>query len=787
MSVLAVKLRRDVKRQRGQFAAIVITILLGVVLFGATYDAYSNLKTSYASAYTDLRFANLTITGGDTALIARRARAQPGVQAVTARVQADLPMQVRTTKFLGRVVGLPAGAQPGVNRVDLEDGRHLSSSRPEGVLVEQHMADEFGLGRGDSVRVGGPGGSRRLVIEGVVASPEYFWPARSRQDILPAPKSFGVLFASESLARRLAGVRGPSQVAIYYRDGEPSASLTARLTRIADRAGASDVVTRADQPSNSALQEDVKGFQEMAIMFPLLFLTAAALATAVLMRRLVTAQRSIIGMLRACGYSRRQVTRHYLAFGLAAGTLAGVLGAAGGLLLAGAVTSAYTTELSIPVSVTELRPLTPILGIAFAVLTGLLAAGLPARRAASTPPAEAMRPFAPTGGGRRSLAERLIPPLGRLPARWLMSLRSIGRNPRRSLSTALGVVLALTLILVSWGTIDTAQILVDRQFNEIERQDAQLYFRQPLDRATIARLRAVGGVARVEPAVEVPVSVRANGRRYQTSVFGLEAHTRMHDFEVAGRGAAALPASGLLAGQALQGKLDLALGDEVRVTVPGSGLSARAPVEGFVDEPLGTYLYARLGTIRSIAGARIGLGNSALIEYEPGTRRETMRRRLSEVPGVDAFEDSQALVAETHKYLGLYYAFVGIMLAFGGAMAFALLYNAMSANIAERSVEVATLRAAGMPFRSLARTITVENVGIALVGIVPGIAVGYLVAAAFLHTFSSDQFNFDLQMRLSTPILASLAILLVALLSQWPGLRLLRRLDIAHVVRERSA
>ena len=37
-----------------------------------------------------------------------------------------------------------------------------------------------------------------------------------------------------------------------------------------------------------------------------------------------------------------------------------------------------------------------------------------------------------------------------------------------------------------------------------------------------------------------------------------------------------------------------------------------------------------------------------------------------------------------------------------------------------------------------------------------------------------------------TPILASAAILLAAVLSQWPGLRVIRRLDIASVVRLRS-
>lgn len=778
MSILAVKLRRDVRRQRAQFGAILVTIFLGVALFGASYDAYRNLDASYAAAFTEYRFANLTIDAPRTGEIARRARANPAVAAVVERVQADLPIRVGRTELRGRVVGLPATGQPAVNRVSLVQGSYVSERRPSGVLVEQHMADEFDLRPGDDLTVAGT----RVEVIGVVASPEYFWPARSRQDILPSARDFGVVFAGERLVERLAGLDSSNQVLAYYRDGSADAAATAALTRVAQRLGASDAMPRAEQPSNSALQQDVKGFRELAILFPLLFLTAAALAAAVLMRRLVTTQRPIIGMLRACGYRRGQVVRHYLGFGIAAGLAGGVLGALAGLLIAGAVTDVYTRELSIPISRSDLRPLTPLAGIAFGALAGVLAAGLPAWSASQTPPAEAMRRFAPARRGSRSLLERLVPSLRRLPVRWLLALRSIGRNRRRSLSTVLGVVLALTLVLVSWGMVDTAQILIDRQFDQIERQDAKLFVRGALDRRTLDRVRAVDGVRRAEPAIQLPVSLAADGHRYRTTLIGLERDTRMHGFRLDGGGETTPPADRLLAGRALADELGIAAGDEV-----GVGGGVRVPVEHFLAEPLGTYVYASLDAVRRVAGPRVGLGNSVLVGYTPGADPEAMRARLSAVPGIDAFEDSRALRRQVDEFLGLFYVFVGVMLIFGGAMAFALLFNAMSSNIAERSVEVATLRAAGMPFRALARTITVENVVVTLAGIVPGLAVGTLAAGAFLQSFSSDQFDFSLQMRATTPILAALAILAVALLSQWPGLRMLRRLDLAAVVRERSA
>jgi putative ABC transport system permease protein len=56
-----------------------------------------------------------------------------------------------------------------------------------------------------------------------------------------------------------------------------------------------------------------------------------------------------------------------------------------------------------------------------------------------------------------------------------------------------------------------------------------------------------------------------------------------------------------------------------------------------------------------------------------------------------------------------------------------------------------------------------------------------------MGSFSNDQFSFDLEMRTSTLVLSALAIVIVALISQVPGIRALRRIDIASVIRERAS
>ena len=148
--------------------------------------------------------------------------------------------------------------------------------------------------------------------------------------------------------------------------------------------------------------------------------------------------------------------------------------------------------------------------------------------------------------------------------------------------------------------------------------------------------------------------------------------------------------------------------------------------------------------------------------------------------------DSRALYDMFQEFLSFFYAFVGIMLAFGGVMAFALIFNTISVNVAERESEYATMRANGLSQRKLASLITGENLLLTALGIIPGLIVGYAIAALFMKSYSSDMFTFNLDMNWTTLLFSALAMLVVAALSVIPAVRTVQHLDISKVVRERS-
>jgi putative ABC transport system permease protein len=779
------------RRQRWQFLAVGVTVVIGVMMFAATYDSYLNLTASYEQTYERLAFADMTITGGDETL-PETIEALPGVQAVTVRHTADLPITIGDDTLRGRMIGTPATDQPDVNKIDVETGSYLSADGEFEAVAEVHVARTFDLSPGDTFNIiVGPG--QEFEIVGIAASAEYIWPAASTQEIFPAPEQFGVFFVDENLVAQLPPSVSVRETLVLYHDDATTEDVDAAVHDTATAAGATSILTQADQPSNSTLQLDVEGFGEMAIAFPILFLTAAGMAVYVLLTRIVFSQRSIIGTLRASGMSARELRRHYLSFGLWIGTIGAVVGVLLGAVSGALMTRMYTGFLDIPDTVIVIRPSTIIVGLLFGVIVGTLSALVPARAAYKIEPAEAMRGAAPLMSGGKSLLEKIIPPLSGLSVRTRMTLRGMGRSKRRSLATVLGVVLALVLVLASGGMIDSIVNMIQKQFEVVNVQDASVIASEPVSTDLFAEIDATTGVTRAEPVAGFSASTTANGETLATTLQGFEAGTQMHGWT---NPAGSLPSSGMLAGAGIADKLGVSIGDRLAIDLPTHDISIELEIVEFVDEPLGIPLYARYDVItEALRDAGIADPEALMAEptvttamtlFDPAIERTATIDRLEDVNGVLAVQDARSLYNTVQQFLGLFYAFTGIMLLFGAVMAFSLMFNTISVNIAERSTEFATLKASGMSDRTIGWMIVGENLFLTLLGIVPGVILGVWMAGLFMGLFSNDSFNMSLMMSPWTVAVAAASMIAVALLSLIPGVRSVKKLDIGAVVRERA-
>ncbi|MGA9597504.1 MAG: FtsX-like permease family protein, partial [Acidimicrobiia bacterium] len=353
LSRTTLKTLRDIRRSRWQFLSVCLAIALGVAIFIGSYGSFQNLRRSYAGTYDHLSMADLWFDVGDAPSSASdQIRSLPGVAAAEGRLVEELPVtfpRLDSPHILGRLVSLPdGGARPSVNDVAVVDGRYVEDTSE--VLLEQGFAKFNHVKVGDTMQVLAPDGRQLdLTVAGFVVSPEYLFAARNQQEMFSPPSQFGVGFLAYSTLAAFVGKQDRiNDVAVRLGDGAQASAVASEVNDALADYGPGQVTDRDHQLSNRLLQLDLDGFRGLALVFPLLFLVVGGLASYTLLNRLMQSQRGQIGVMRAMGYSRGGVLRHYAGFGLTIGLVGACLGAIGGWLLAELVTHGYASSLNVP-------------------------------------------------------------------------------------------------------------------------------------------------------------------------------------------------------------------------------------------------------------------------------------------------------------------------------------------------------------------------------------------------------------------------------------------------------
>ncbi len=788
-TILLLKSFRDLRRAFAQSLALIVISLLGVSSFIALIGAFRDLGTSYNNAYQQLKFADVTfaLNGAPQSAI-DQIRQVPGVEAATGRLIIDGGVRVPgsdqsggETVVQGRVIGIPAAQHPAVNDVLVEQGAYFPSAPAHAVLVESHFADVYGLKPGGTITAIIGGQPVQLQIAGIVASPEYLIVSSSRQDAIPSARSFGVLFVPLETAQQISARAGQiNDVAVRFSPGANGSQTLNQIQSVLAPYGITSTTLRKDQPSNAALHLDLDGYREIAILMPGLILLVAAASLYVMLGRQIRSQEPQIGLMKALGYRTRTIELHYLATAVGIALAGALLGILLGIPLERALTSAYATELGIPLVQTRIYPEILGLGVLLSVVAGVLGAWGPTRQVARLEPASAMRPSpAATGiSGRAAFFERLA----WLPVWMRLSIRNVLRGRRRTLTTGLGVIFAFVLVLADWSLIDSMSAVTNRHFNVVERWDQTVVLSSIEPSGVQQQIAAIDGVTKVEPILQLPTTVRANGQEQQIQLTALPQGQALHQLQLPSGidEGAALGNGQIVLTSAIAHALKVRPGDQVTITNQFG--DRQLQISATVDELLSSVGYVSLSEAQAWTGRSDNPINGAYLSIAPG-REQQVRSALYNVPGVASVQTKSTLKSDWSSLMGLFYALTGAILAFAVVMAFALLFNTMTVNVLERQRELATMRAVGAGGKTIGLLLSAESVILWLLATIPGLVAGWWVALQMGNAFQSDLFSFPIVINPITYAATTAGILATMIVAAIPAIRRVNRLNLAEATK----
>lgn len=788
MRILLLKTWRDMRAHWGQFAALILLVAIGITSYVAFVESYRNLKASADEAYERLKFADFSISvlGAPTGVVHKIERV-PGVAAAEGRLVIDTGMDVAPgEQGTVRIVGVPPDRRPSVNDLLVQRGRYLEPSDLESALLHTKFAEDTGLKPGGRLRIRSDSVTHDIRIVGIAASPEYMFPTRSKNEI-PSVAGFTILFMPQHEVERLFGKTNTvTDVAVRISSGADQGRVMDDVEEILEPYRIVASTPREDQPSAFSLAEEIDQNRVLATIMPTLILIISALSLAIALARLVQSQRGQIGLAKALGYTNGQVLAHYLFFAIAVAAVGSIVGLVVGHLLAMLITGEYTRILGVPYLTNRLYWDVMLSAVGMSTVACVLAGLVPAWTSARMTPARAMHadPNLSLRGGSMPVVERLFGRL--LPAALVVRipLRNIFRAKRRSAYTIIGIAFAVLLTLGTAAFYDSLQWLLNYHFDAVERWDVSAFYGTNLTDGQVRDIGRWEGVERVQAAFVLPVKISANGVTHEGVITAMDPAADFHGFEIVSgpKPEQALRGGDVVLARQLAEKLRVDVGDTVSVKSPYLDERRSIRVAALSQEALGLPAYANLTRGEELVGSTRPVYNALYLEAD-SRYADRLEDRLYDMPGAQQVVVKDSLLEGLRSMMSFIYFFFGILLAFGFAMAFVVIYNTFTANVIERTREIATMRTIGEDGAHLAGMVTLENLLLACVGLPLGVWLGLRMAEAVLASMSSEQFSLQIVVRPTTYVWVVLATIVVLLLSEIPPIRRIFRLDLAEATK----
>lgn len=511
------------------------------------------------------------------------------------------------------------------------------------------------------------------------------------------------------------------------------------------------IYDRSHLPEYSGYGDNADRMKAIGEVFPLIFFLVAALISLTTMTRMVEEERTLIGTLKALGYSKKSIAAKYLGYAVLATLTGGIFGVMiGEKILPYIIITAYKImyrhlpDVEIPYNLYY-----GVLACVAALLCTVAATIFSCMKELKEQAAELMRPPAPKQGKRVFL--EYIPFLWkRLNFTWKSTVRNLMRYKKRFFMTIFGIGGCMGLMLVGFGLKDSISSIVPLQYEDIQLYDGNVILQsdvtmqekqevyEALEKnsqvvATAEDLLQKITIEHDGVSKEVYLNVPENVEKFSDFVV-LQDRTTKEKYQLTDKGAVLT--------EKMAKELGVSAGDTVTIKEENEK-ERTVKISQICENYMSHYLYMTPAVYKAAYGKEPKY-NSIYYRTEGRTTKEAelVGEAALKLDGALSVSYTTELRQQVDDMLQSLDIVIVVLIISAGMLAFVVLYNLNNINITERKRELATLKVLGFYDKEVTEYVYRENILLTLIGSVFGMLLGKILHRFIIVTVEIDSVMF---------------------------------------------
>ena len=710
--MLKKKMIRDIRKHKTQFLSIFLMAFLGVFVFAGVGGESVGLEVNVDKFYDDTNLADGWIYSN---FINDLFLDQVYCLGATDQMERQLVVDSVADFSNDPEITLHFVENNTISKFYLIDGDPLDINDKNGVWLDKSFADAKGLKVGDSITFEFEDYKIKKKIRGTGYSPEYVYHA-SQSSVIPDFSKIGFAYMSH---KAFPNDTVPYNVLNVKFDG--TAENYDKLLDYHMDGYYSSFVERSEHTSVSQFSEEIDQHQMMAGIFPVVFILIAMLILLTTMTRIITHQRTQIGILKACGFKDKTIMKHYISYGFWLVLIGSLLG-----LIIGPMTlpKLFYPSMSSTYILPSWEPAWSIdfVFIALAmIIMSILVSYYAVRSIFNENPADTIRPKAP-----KVSSSGIIERLGffkhlSFNSRW--NYRDAKRNKFRALMTIIGVIGCTALLVSAFGMYDGMNDLKEWEFNQINHYDSKLVID---DEASISEVDDVADEVNGDKIMESAIEIESDTCKKSGSLLVLN-HTdlvtptdydwnriKIEDDEVS-------------VSQKMADMLGIGIGDTVKWHIMGSDKWIKTKIDKIHSDPTSQGFIMSADKLEDLD-----------LNYTPTSvvTEEHVTKNYTAIKTTNSLKDMTSSWDELTEAMWL---LIYILIFFASLLAVVVLYNLGLLSFTEIEREIATLKVLGFKTNALRKLLLTQNLWFTTIGYLLGIPVGYYILKVMWES-SGDSF-----------------------------------------------